>query len=88
VTADPVSWLLIERNWAVVSSDGQEVGRVEAVVGDEGADIFDGLTIATRLLGKPRYVPAEQVTSIVEGEVQLALSAAETEHLPPYDGPP
>jgi hypothetical protein len=86
--ADPVSWLVIERGWTVVSSDHEQVGRVEEVVGDENADIFDGLTIATNLLGKPRYVPAEQVASIVEGEVQLALSAGEAERLPEYEGRP
>jgi hypothetical protein len=72
--ADPVSWLLVERGWAVVGHDGKEIGRVEQVLGDEEKDIFDGLAVATGLLGKPRYVPAERVSSIVEGRVTLDLA--------------
>ena len=55
---DPVSWIMIEPGWNVVSSDGEDVGHVDAVTGDENADIFDGLAIATSRLGKPRYVPS------------------------------
>ena len=58
---DPVSWLLIEPGWRVESADGVELGRVEEVAGDEGADIFDGLAVATEIVRRPRYVPAEQV---------------------------
>ena len=56
--ADPVSWLLIETGWKVIDVDGGEVGEVDEVVGDSGADIFDGLAIATSMFGKPRYVPS------------------------------
>jgi hypothetical protein len=81
---DPVSWFLIRSGWRVVSSDGQEVGRVDEVTGDETADIFDGLAVATSALGKPRYVPAEQVGVIEEGTVHLTLSHAEAEQLSEY----
>ena len=57
--ADPVAWVMIETGWKVVASDGSEVGEVDEVSGDSGADIFDGLAIATSMLGKPRYVPSE-----------------------------
>jgi len=73
VTGDPVSWLLIEPGWRVITADGQEVGRVEAVVGDSGADIFDGLAIATGILARPQYVPAERVSEITDGVVRLSL---------------
>ncbi|HEY8192840.1 MAG TPA: DUF2171 domain-containing protein [Gaiellaceae bacterium] len=72
--SDPVSWLMIERGWNVVAADGTEVGKVEEIVGDTGADIFNGLSISTGLLGKPKYVPAERVRSITEGQVELDLS--------------
>jgi hypothetical protein len=71
VSADPVSWLLIEPGWRVVDASGGEIGKVEAVTGDEGADIFDGLEVRHGLLEK-EYVPAERVASIVQGEVRLA----------------
>jgi hypothetical protein len=82
--ADPVSWLMIRPGWKVVSSDGAEVGKVDEVAGDDSHDIFDGLAIATSVLGKPRYVPAEQVGTIYEGEVHLTLSSVEAEHLGEY----
>jgi hypothetical protein len=33
----------------VFTSDGESVGVVEQVLGEEGTDIFDGLVIDTRL---------------------------------------
>jgi hypothetical protein len=82
--ADPVSWLLIEAGWKVLAADGSEVGKVDEVTGDSGADIFDGLAIATSALGQPRYVPAEQVAEIVEGSVRLKLSPEQVERLGEY----
>ena len=72
---DPVSWLVIDPGWAVLSSDGEEVGQVEEVVGDPGEDIFNGLAVSTGLIGPPKYVPAERVAEIVEGEIRLDLPA-------------
>jgi hypothetical protein len=77
VTLDPVSWIMIERGWPVVDADGLELGRVDEVLGDEGADIFNGLQILTGTLGKPTYVPAESVGEIVEGRVHLQLTKEE-----------
>ena len=84
---DPVSWLMIEAGWTVVSSDGAEVGKVHEIVGDTGVDIFDGLAIKTRAFSKARYVPAEQVGTITEGRVELKLSPREVERLREYDEP-
>jgi hypothetical protein len=86
--ADPVSWLLIERGWKVVGSDEQGLGRVEDILGDESMDIFDGLAVLPGLLGKPRYVPAELVGEIVEGEVHLTIDEGRFEQLDEYDEPP
>jgi hypothetical protein len=85
--ADPVSWLLIRPGWKVYASDGSEVGEVDEVAGDDNADIFDGLAIATSALGKPRYVPAERVTTITEGAVQTSLTAQEVGLLGEYFEP-
>jgi hypothetical protein len=86
--ADPVSWLLIEPGWRVVASGGEEVGRIEAVTGDSGADIFDGLAVASGVFARPKYVPSEQVGTITEGQVQLKLDLAAVEALGEYDDPP
>jgi hypothetical protein len=85
--ADPVSWLVVEPGWKVLATDGSEVGKVERTLGDPELDIFDGLTISTRLLSKPLYVPAEQVGEIREGQVSLDLSSSEVERLEPYEPP-
>jgi PRC-barrel domain protein len=84
---DPVSWLLIEPGWRVVDENGEDVGRVEAVTGDPGADIFDGLAFASGLLGRPKYVPAEQVGRIEEGVVRLELDETAVAALGEYGGP-
>jgi hypothetical protein len=87
-SGDPVSWYLIERGWEVVDAQAEAVGRVEDVVGDSNHDIFDGLSISTGLLGKPLYVPAEQVGVITEGRIQLKLSGAAVQRLGEYEEPP
>lgn len=70
--SDPVAWLVIERGWEVVDANGENVGKVEEVVGDRENDIFSGLSVATSLLGEAEFVPAERVGEITEGRVQLA----------------
>ncbi|MFL5979157.1 MAG: hypothetical protein ACJ76O_11115 [Gaiellaceae bacterium] len=86
--ADPVSWFLIERGWDVVASDGTKLGTVEEPLGDSTHDIFDGLSVAAGLLGKPRYVPAELVQEIVEGSVRLSIGRDEFDRLEAHDEPP
>jgi hypothetical protein len=86
--ADPVSWLMIESGWRVVASGGEDVGRVEEVAGDSSQDIWDGLSVASGILSRPQYVAAEQVASIVEGEVRLALTKDEFSRLGEFREPP
>ena len=85
--ADPVSWFVVERGWAVVGSDGAKLGTVDEVLGDSSLDIFDGLAVASGVLGKPRYVPAELVAEIVEGSVRLSIAGDEFGRLDEYEGP-
>jgi len=85
--ADPVSWFLIEPGWRVVDADGNDVGRVEEVLGDSSVDIFDGLSVASGIFARPRYVPAEQVGEIVEGTVKLALDRQAVEQLGEFEEP-
>jgi hypothetical protein len=85
---DPVSWFLIESGWTVVDVAGEDVGTVDEVVGDSSDDIFNGLSISTSLLGRPRYVPSEQVGEITEGRVHLKLSKDQVGRLGEYEEPP
>jgi hypothetical protein len=86
--ADPVSWLVVEPGWTVVGRDGTEIGKVEEVIGDSGEDIFNGLSVSSGLLGKPKYVPSERVAGIVEGEIRLDLPAEAIEHLDDHEQQP
>jgi hypothetical protein len=85
--ADPVSWLVIEPGWKVLGSDGSELGSVAELVGDTGKDIFNGLVVSPGLLRHNRYVPAERVSSIVEGRIDLDLSHDTFESLPEHQEP-
>lgn len=85
---EPVSWLVIEQGWDVVDAAGEEVGKVEEVVGDTNLDIFNGLTIAHRVFARGRYVPAEAIAGITEGCVRLRLRKSEVERLPEHREPP
>jgi hypothetical protein len=87
--ADPVSYLLIERGWDVVGSDGGRVGEVDEVLADLNADIFDGLTVDQGLTKTPRYVPSERVAQILEGRVVLdAHTDAFESEFPEWTGTP
>jgi hypothetical protein len=86
--ADPVAWTVVERGWAVVASDGSEVGKVDEVLGDPEADIFDGFSVgAGAVLARPRYVPSESVGAIEEGTVHLTIDADGYGRLTPYEPP-
>jgi uncharacterized protein YrrD len=69
-----VAWILVEPGWKVEASDGKEVGTVHEVLADEEKDIFDGLSVSSGLLKRPRYVPAESVREITEGRIALTIS--------------
>jgi sporulation protein YlmC with PRC-barrel domain len=84
LTGDPVSWLVVEKGWDVVGSDGEELGKVHEVVGDTSNDIFSGLAVSHGPLGlprKPRFVPSENVREITEGSVKIDLDSATFERL-------
>jgi hypothetical protein len=79
--ADPVSWKVVEKGWAVVDRDGEKMGTIHEIAGDTEQDIFDGFGIKTGTLSSVKYVPAEVVGDITVGEVRLTISGAETASL-------
>ncbi|MEA2323811.1 MAG: hypothetical protein QOD81_3661 [Solirubrobacteraceae bacterium] len=79
----PMAYLTIEKDLPVVASDGARIGKVEHVLAEDDADIFEGLVIDTRLgPGGHRFVDAPQIAEIREGGIVLALDAAAAERLP------
>jgi uncharacterized protein YrrD len=87
--ADLVSWRVIERGWSVVDAEGNEIGKIDKIVGDVDDDIFDGLAVGDggTVLTRARYVPCERVAEIREGLVMLDLRPGEATQLEPYLDP-
>ena len=91
-----VSWKAIQHGWHVRSSDGHDIGHVFLVVGDEDADIFDGLAIthhkgfaAHNFADLPHYAEAAEVAAIDDSrEVTLSITAEAARSLPVHDPPP
>jgi len=71
--------MMIEQGWSVVDAKGDDVGRVDEVLGDTSVDIFNGLNVLTGAIGKQTYVAAERVGEIVEGRVHLDVTKDELE---------
>lgn len=82
---DPVSWLVVEPGWAVVDAEGNRLGQVKEIVGDQNDDIFNGVAVSGGLLKPTRYVPAEVVDGIENGLVRLRISRADFERLGEHD---
>ena len=83
----PVSWLVVERGWRVIGADGNEIGRVDEIAGDTGKDIFSGVVVSEGLFKSRRFVPAERVTRIVDGEVHVDVGTAHADQLEEYEAP-
>ena len=82
-----VSWKAIERDAAVVTSDGDKSARIAEIVGDPAADIFNGLVVDLRVLDKNRYLPAERVQGIWPKRVEVDATLDELRAMPPYEQP-
>jgi hypothetical protein len=85
----PASYLILERGAAVLARDGPRIGRVEHVLADPDADIFDGLVLDTSVLpGGHRFVDASQVGEVYERGLVLTIDADAAERLPePSENP-
>jgi hypothetical protein len=83
-----VSWLVIEPGWAVVAADGSTVGYVQEVVGDDDADVFDGLALSTSLFDDLKYVPSEKVGRIFDRRVELLVASTDVRELEAFLEPP
>ena len=77
-----VHYTALERGTPVISSDGQEVGKVAEVLDNYREHIFDGLVIETAA-GERRFVDAPEVARTAERAVTLTIPSAEIDRLPP-----
>jgi len=79
---DPVAWSYVEADTLVVGPNGEELGRVAAMLGTETEGIFHGMAVTPYEDGTTRMVPADAVTRLTPSRVEIAydveqLTAAE-----------
>jgi len=79
-----ISYLALEGHVPVYASDGTQVGSVDHVVSAPEKDIFHGIVM--RAEGGRRFVAADQIKSLHERGVDLAIDSAAAAELPPPHG--
>jgi hypothetical protein len=81
---EAVHYTAVERGTPVYSSDGVEVGKVEAILDNYREHIFDGVVFkdSDAVL---RFADAPEVGRTAERGVTLAVDAEQAAHLPPPD---
>jgi hypothetical protein len=83
-----VHYSAVERGTPVYSSDGVELGKVDAVLDNYTEHIFDGIVLETTA-GELRFADAPEVARTAEFAVTLRITAeAAAELPPPEEGPP
>jgi hypothetical protein len=84
---DPVAWSYVEADTLVVGPEGEELGRVAAMLGTETEGIFHGVAVNPYHDERTRVVPADAVTLLTTAKIQIAYGrdelAAAVEHSPP-----
>jgi hypothetical protein len=76
---DPVAWNYVEPGTPVVGPDGDEMGRVAAMLGTETEGIFHGVAVDLSGFGSTRVVPADAVTLLTPAKVGIAWTRDEVE---------
>ena len=77
----PASYLTAEPGVPVLSCEGEQLGKLEHVLADQGAGIFDGIVFASPLPGGHRFADAPQVAAFHERAVVLTVESSEAERL-------
>jgi hypothetical protein len=83
----PIAYEVLEEGVPVYASGGEQVGTVGHVVAAPEVDIFHGIVIDAD--GDRKFVPADQIASLHERGVDLAIDTAAAAALPrPHGGAP
>lgn len=86
---DPVAWSYVEADTLVVGPNGEELGRVAAMLGTETEGIFHGVAVTKYDDGRTRVVPADAVTLLTPSRIEIAYTGeqlADAEEHQPTDG--
>jgi hypothetical protein len=76
-----VSWMAIRQNASVIDRDGNAIGHVEAVLGDDEDGIFHGLALNLKGWGGHVELPADRVQRITTERVYTDLGPDEGKSL-------
>ena len=77
-----VHYTAVERGTPVYSSDGVELGKVDAILDNYREHIFDGIVMEIPG-GELKFVDAPEVRRTAELAVTLSITAEEATELPP-----
>lgn len=80
----PIAYEVLEPGVSVFASDRQIVGTVDHVVAAPDEDIFHGIVMRTS--SGQRFIPADEVSSLHELGVDLAIDSAAVAALPAPHG--
>ncbi len=78
-----VAWLAMPEKAPVMGGSGEEIGRMEELLGDKADDIFHGIVLKLARGGHKVEVRADRIPKITTRRVYTDLAADELEHLPP-----
>jgi hypothetical protein len=78
-----VAWLAMPEKAPVMGQSGEEIGRVEELLGDKEDDIFHGIVLKLARGGHKVEVAADRIPKITTRRIYTDLAADELEHLPP-----
>jgi hypothetical protein len=78
-----VAWLAMPEKAPVVGESGEEIGRMEELLGDKEDDIFHGIVLKLARGGHKVEVQADRIPKITTRRVYTDLAADELERLPP-----
>ena len=78
-----VAWLAMPEKAPVIGQSGEEIGRMEELLGDKEDDIFHGIVLKLARGGHKVEVRADRIPKITTRRVYTDLAADELEQLPP-----
>lgn len=78
-----VAWLAMPEKAPVMGESGEEIGRMEELLGDKEDDIFHGIVLKLARGGHKVEVRADRIPKITTRRVYTDLAVDELEHLPP-----
>lgn len=78
----PIAYQMLDEGVPVLTSDGEQIGTVGAVLNAPEKDVFHGLLVTTRGNGI-KFVEAAAIASIHERGVDLRIDSSAAASLPP-----